>query len=147
MHDGGVWTSAGVTAGMDLALALVADDLGPELAHDVAQWLVVFVRRPGGQSQFSAQLAAGPARSEPISRSCSAGSVDHLGEDLSVPALAARADDEPPALRRAASRAEMRETPAAFVEDLRVEGARRLFATTGRIGRRCRRIGRLSAKP
>ena len=62
VQDGDRWTSAGVTAGIDLALALVEDDHGAELAHAVAGWLVVFVRRSGGQTQFSAQLAAQPAR-------------------------------------------------------------------------------------
>ena len=61
VHDRDRWTSAGVTAGIDLFLALVEEDHGPELAHQVATWLVVFVRRPGGQSQFSAQLRARPA--------------------------------------------------------------------------------------
>src|SRR3954453_9120512 len=64
--DRGVYTSAGVTAGMDLALALVEEDLGPKIARDVAQQLVILLRRPGGQSQFSAQLAALPAEHEPL---------------------------------------------------------------------------------
>ena len=66
VHDRDRWTSAGVTAGIDLALALVEDDHGAELAHAVAGWLVVFVRRPGGQSQFSAQLQAQPARTPAV---------------------------------------------------------------------------------
>src|SRR5439155_24853195 len=60
VRDGDIWTSAGVTAGMDLALALVEDDLRPELSRDVARRLALFLRRPGGQSQFSAQLTSAP---------------------------------------------------------------------------------------
>jgi transcriptional regulator GlxA family with amidase domain len=66
VRDGNVLTSAGVTAGIDLALALIEDDLGPQAALRTAQALVMFVRRPGGQSQFSAQLKAAPARREPL---------------------------------------------------------------------------------
>ena len=66
MRDGDVYTSAGVTAGMDLALALVEEDLGRATALEVARWLVLFVKRPGGQSQFSAQLAAQTADREPL---------------------------------------------------------------------------------
>ena len=61
-----MWTSAGVTAGIDLFLALVDADHGAELAHQIARDLVVFVRRPGGQSQFSTQLKSQPARSPAI---------------------------------------------------------------------------------
>ncbi len=66
MRDGNVWTSAGVTAGMDLALALVADDHGPETALTVARQLVMYVQRPGGQSQFSVQLEAQTAGRDPL---------------------------------------------------------------------------------
>ena len=90
MRDGNVWTSAGVTAGMDLALALVEEDLGREAALTTARALVLFLRRPGGQSQFSAQLAAGPARREPL-RDVQAHIAEHPAADLSVAALAARA--------------------------------------------------------
>ena len=65
VRDGDVWTSAGVTAGMDLALALVEDDHGAEVALEVARWLVVFLKRPGGQAQFSAGLAAQTAVAAP----------------------------------------------------------------------------------
>ena len=79
-----MYTSAGVTAGMDLALALVEDDLGREVALEVARWLVLFVKRPGGQSQFSAQLAAQAAEREPL-RELQAWIADNLDADLSVP--------------------------------------------------------------
>src|SRR5205085_5657679 len=66
VRDGDVWTSAGVTAGMDLALAMVEEDLGRTVALQTARWLVLYVQRPGGQAQFSAQLAAQLAEHEPI---------------------------------------------------------------------------------
>ena len=73
---------------MDLALALVEEDLGREVALETARWLVLFLKRPGGQAQFSAQLAAQMAEREPL-RELQAWIPDHLDEDLSVPALAA----------------------------------------------------------
>src|SRR6185437_3017826 len=66
VQDGNVWTSAGVTAGMDLALALVADDMGQDVARAVARQLVMYVQRPGGQAQFSAQLGAQRAARDPL---------------------------------------------------------------------------------
>jgi transcriptional regulator GlxA family with amidase domain len=123
VRDGHVWTSAGVTAGMDLALALMAEDEGQRLAAEVARYLVLFVRRPGGQSQFSAQLAAQAAEHEPV-REIQAWCADHLAEDLSVPALAARALMSTRNFARVFRR-EVGMTPAAYVERLRVEAARR----------------------
>jgi transcriptional regulator GlxA family with amidase domain len=120
--DGPVRTSAGVTAGMDLALALVEEDLGPRVALEVARWLVLFVKRPGGQAQFSAQLAAQSAQREPL-RDLQAWMADHLADDLSVPALAARACMSERNFARA-FKAETAMTPAAYVEALRVERAR-----------------------
>jgi len=128
VRDRDRWTSAGVTAGIDLALALVEDDHGPDLAHAVAGWLVVFVRRAGGQAQFSAQLAARPARSAPIA-DLQRWLPDHLDEDLSVPVLARRAAMSPRSFARR-FRAETGTTPAAFVEALRLESARRLLETS-----------------
>lgn len=90
VRDGNVITSAGVTAGMDLALALVEEDLGREIALEAARWLVLFVKRSGGQAQFSAQLAAQIAEREPL-RELQAWIPDNLTADLSVPALASRA--------------------------------------------------------
>ncbi|HEX4108435.1 MAG TPA: AraC family transcriptional regulator, partial [Solirubrobacteraceae bacterium] len=90
VRDGHIATSAGVTAGIDLALALVEEDHGARLALDVARGLVMFVRRPGGQSQFSVQMRSTSPRREPL-RELQAWMGDHLDADLSVPALAARA--------------------------------------------------------
>ncbi len=84
VRDGHITTSAGITTGMDLALALVEEDYGRELALGLARGLVMFMRRPGGQSQFSAQLAAHPAEREPL-RELQAWIPEHLDEDLSVP--------------------------------------------------------------
>ncbi|HRW38212.1 MAG: GlxA family transcriptional regulator [Acidimicrobiales bacterium] len=128
VRDGDRWTSAGVTAGIDLALALVEDDHGPELAQEVAAWLVVFARRPGGQAQFSAQLRAQAART-PAIVAVQRWLPDHLHEDLTVARLAERAHLSPRSFARA-FRAETGTTPAAHVEELRVEAAKRLLETT-----------------
>jgi transcriptional regulator GlxA family with amidase domain len=128
VRDRDRWTSAGVTAGIDLFLAMIEADHGAGLAHAVAGWLVVFVRRPGGQSQFSAQLRAEPATTPSIAE-LQRWLPDHLMEDLGVDALAARVGMSPRTFARVFRR-ETETTPAAFVEDLRVEGARRLLETT-----------------
>ena len=128
VRDGHCWTSAGVTAGIDLTLALVEEDNGPEVAHQVAGWLVVFTRRPGGQAQFSAALQAQPAV-EPGIAAVQRWLPDHLADDLSVDALARRASMSPRTFARAFRR-ETGTTPAAHVETLRVEAARRLLETT-----------------
>lgn len=128
VRDGDRWTSAGVTAGIDLALAMVEEDHGPDLAHAVAGWLVVFTRRPGGQSQFSAQLTLRPARREEL-RELQRWMPDHLDEDLSVAALAERAAMSERTFARA-FREETGCTPAAYVEALRIEAARRLLETS-----------------
>ena len=121
VRDGNLWTSAGVTAGMDLALALVEEDLGREVALETARWLVLFMQRPGGQAQFSAALRAQRAEREPL-RELQGWIADHLDEDLSVPALARRASMSERTLARA-FRAETGATPAAYVEAARVERA------------------------
>jgi transcriptional regulator GlxA family with amidase domain len=120
--DENVYTSAGVTAGMDLALALVEEDLGPDVARDVAQQLVVFLRRPGGQSQFSAQIAAPPAERDSL-RDVQTYIAANVAADLSVPALAERAAMSARNFARAFRR-ETGMTPAAYVESVRVEQAR-----------------------
>jgi transcriptional regulator GlxA family with amidase domain len=122
VSDGGVYTSAGVTAGMDLSLALVEEDLGRRAALEVARWLVLFLKRPGGQSQFSTQLAAQVAEREPL-RELQAWIADHLDADLSVPALAERACMSPRNFARTFRR-EVGMTPGAYVEASRVEAAR-----------------------
>jgi len=122
VRDGNVATSAGVTAGMDLALALVEEDRGRDIALQTARWLVVFLQRPGGQAQFSAQLAAQAADRAPL-RELQAWIPDHLEEDLSVPALARRSGMSDRNFARAFRR-ETGVTPGAYVEAARVERAR-----------------------
>ncbi|HSV06921.1 MAG TPA: GlxA family transcriptional regulator [Candidatus Binatus sp.] len=123
VRDRGVYTSAGVTAGMDLALALVEEDHGRELALRVARQLVMFLKRPGGQSQFSAQLAVQSADREPL-RELQAWIADHLDGELAVPTLAAQVAMSERNFARVFRR-EVGCTPARFVERARVEGARR----------------------
>ena len=123
VRDGTVYTSAGVTAGMDLALALVEEDHGRQLALRVARQLVMFLKRPGGQSQFSAQLALQAADREPL-RELQAWIADHLDGDLSVPVLAAEVAMSERNFARIFTR-QVGVTPARFVERARVEGARR----------------------
>lgn len=123
VKDGNIYTSAGVTAGIDLALALVEEDLGQAIALECARRLVVFMRRPGGQSQFSATLESQRASRDPIN-DLIAWATDHPAADLTVEKLAARVHMS---LRNFARvfRSEVGQTPAAFVERLRVEAARR----------------------
>ncbi|WP_267242026.1 GlxA family transcriptional regulator [Streptomyces sp. PR69] len=125
VRDGEIATSAGVTAGIDLALALVEEDHGREAALAVARVLVVFLRRPGNQAQFSAQLAAQTARREPL-REVQRWISEHPGGDLSVEALAARARLSPRHFARA-FQAETGMTPGRYVERVRLEHARRLL--------------------
>jgi transcriptional regulator GlxA family with amidase domain len=130
VRDGNVITSAGITAGIDLALDLVEEDMGREQALTVARWLVVYLRRPGGQSQFSVQLAGQVAERDGV-RDVQAWIGDHLDADLSVTALAHRARMSPRNFARVFRR-EVGSTPAGYVEAQRVETARRLLETTGR---------------
>ena len=123
VRDGNLYSSAGVTAGMDLALALVEEDLGRTVALETARQLVLFLRRPGGQSQFSAQLSAQAAERQPL-RELVAWIVDHPDADLSVEALARRAAMSPRHFARVFTR-EVGTTPARYVETVRVEAARR----------------------
>ena len=123
VRDENVYTSAGVTAGMDLALALVEEDYGSRLALQAARNLVLYLRRPGGQSQFSAALSLQATDRKPL-RELEAWALDHLHKPLSVPALAQRVAMSPRNFARVFTR-EMKTTPAKFVERLRVEAARR----------------------
>ncbi|MFI8952311.1 GlxA family transcriptional regulator [Streptomyces sp. NPDC053750] len=129
VRDGRVATSAGVTSGIDLALALVEEDLGRDAALTVARHLVVFLRRPGNQAQFSAQLAAQTARRDPL-RELQQWITEHPGADLGVAALAARARLSPRHFARA-FRAETGMTPGRYVDRVRLEHARRLLEDTG----------------
>jgi transcriptional regulator GlxA family with amidase domain len=122
VRDGRIATSAGVTAGMDLALVLVEDDLGGELARDVARQLVLFLRRPGGQSQFSVQLAS-PVAHRPSLRELQSWIHEHPDADLGVEALARRMAMSPRNFARVFTR-ELETTPARYVERARVEAAR-----------------------
>jgi len=128
VRDGNVYTSAGVTAGMDLALALVEEDLGQDISLKVAQELVMFVRRPGGQSQFSTLLEAQAANRQPI-RDLAVWMAEHPAADLSVDALAARVHMSTRNFSRTFRR-ELGKTPARFAETLRVEAARRMLEET-----------------
>ena len=130
VRDGNVCTSAGVTAGMDLALALVEEDHGVRLALQVARQLVLYLRRPGGQSQFSAALALQFAERQPL-RELHAWVLEHLDAALDVAALAARVHMSPRNFARVFRR-EMHTTPGKFVERLRVETARRRLEETRR---------------
>lgn len=123
VRAGRVYTSAGVTAGMDLALALVEEDEGHEVALAVARELVMFVKRPGGQSQFSVPLMAQATDHQPI-RELQMWISEHPADDLSVVALARRAAMSPRNFARVFTR-EVGVTPARFVERARVEAARR----------------------
>jgi transcriptional regulator GlxA family with amidase domain len=119
--DGPVWTSAGMTAAIDLALALVEKDVGAEVSHEVARKLVVYHRRAGGQSQFSALLELEP-RSDRIHTALTY-AKEHLGSELSVEQLAEVAHLSPRQFSRA-FRTETGQSPAKAVENLRVEAAR-----------------------
>lgn len=128
VHDGRVWTSAGVTAGVDLSLALVAQDHGQEIARQVACGLVVYLHRPGGQSQFSTPVGVATPRCEPL-RELQAYIDANLTDDLSVPALARRTGMS----ERHFSRVFTDQTglsPGRYVERARADAARRLLETT-----------------
>jgi transcriptional regulator GlxA family with amidase domain len=123
VRDGNCYTSAGVTAGIDLALAFVEEDLGRSAALKVAQMMVVFLRRPGGQSQFSATLMAQSSESRPLG-DLLAWLPDNIRRDLSIESLARRASMSPRNFARLFQQ-EVGKTPAKHIEDLRLEAARR----------------------
>lgn len=128
IRDGELWTSAGVTAGMDLALALVEDDHDREAALTIARHLVLFLRRPGNQSQFSATLAAQQPQREPL-REVQRRVVEDVAAAHTVEAMAAHACMSPRHFARA-FRAETGVTPARYVERVRLEAARRRLEDT-----------------
>src|SRR3984893_1497175 len=123
IRDGSTYTSAGITAGMDLALALVEEDLGSPMALKVARELVLYLRRAGGQSQFSAALSVQSSDRKQIEEIRS-WALDNLDQALPVERLAAKAGMSPRHFARVFLR-DTGTTPARFVERLRVEAARR----------------------
>lgn len=130
VRDGNVWTSAGVTAGMDLALALVEDDLGRDVALAIARRLVLFLRRPANQSQFSAALSAQLGERDGI-REAQRFVAEHPEADCSVAALARVAHMSERNFARCFV-ADVGTTPARYVEQVRLETARRLLEDTDR---------------
>jgi transcriptional regulator GlxA family with amidase domain len=123
VRDGRIWTSAGVTAGMDLALALVEEDLDRDAALAIARHLVLFLRRPGNQSQFSATLVAQQPERAPL-RELQRTLLEDVAADHSVEAMAARVHMSPRHFARV-FRAQTGVTPARYVEQVRLEAARR----------------------
>ena len=128
-RSGDRWTSAGVTAGIDMALAMVEDDLGSEIAQTVARWLVMFLRRPGGQTQFAAPVWMPRAERSSVRR------VQHEIEadpaaDHRIAVLATRAAMSPRHFSRVFAE-EVGESPGLYVERVRVEAARRQLEDTG----------------
>ena len=129
IEDDGVWTSAGVTAGIDLSLALVERDLGRGAALDLARRLIVHSKRPGGQSQFSARLQQQVEDEDATFEELHDWVAEHLEEDLRVECLAERVGMSPRTFHRTYTR-EVGVTPARMVARARVEGARRLLEET-----------------
>jgi transcriptional regulator GlxA family with amidase domain len=138
VRDGPVWTSAGVTAGIDLALALVEEDLGRSVALAVARYLVVFLKRPGGQAQFSAALALQAA--EDRFGALHGWISEHLADNLSLSVLADQAGMSERSFSRHYAEA-TGQTPARAIERLRLDAARRQLSETRlpvkRISQRC----------
>jgi transcriptional regulator GlxA family with amidase domain len=142
VKDGRVWSSAGVSAGIDLALAMIEEDFGHTTALDIARRLVVFLKRPGGQSQFSTVLAAQASDVEGRFSALHAWIIENIAGDLKVETLAEKAGMSPRTFARAyASRTGM--TPASGVEALRVETARLLLESReiGSVGEVAQRAG------
>jgi len=129
VQDGRIWSSAGVSAGIDLALAMIEEDFGHTIALDIARRLVVFLKRPGGQSQFSTVLAAQASDVEGRFSALHAWIIENIASDLKVETLAEKAGMAPRTFARMyVSRTGM--TPANGVEALRVETARLLLEST-----------------
>lgn len=122
VRDGDVFTSAGVSSGIDLALALVEQDHGADLVRDVARWLVVYLKRAGGQSQFSALIEANPPPQSAL-RAVTEAIAANPGADHSVKSLAVRASLSTRQLTRL-FRSELGMTPAEYVEMIRIDAAR-----------------------
>jgi transcriptional regulator GlxA family with amidase domain len=128
VQDGNIYTSAGVSAGMDLALALIEEDHGSALALAVARRMVIFLRRPGSQAQFSVALAAQAAERKGL-QGLQVWIAENLAKHLSVEVLAQRVAMSPRNFVRTFAR-ELGNTPARYVEQVRVEAARTQLAST-----------------
>lgn len=128
VKDGQIYTSAGITAGMDLALALLEEDLGRDIALAVARMLVLFLKRPGGQSQFSTQLQAQAVEGRRLTQLFS-WLADHHHKHLTVEEMASRAGMSPRTFARVFV-TETGDTPAFYLEKLRLEHAVRLLEST-----------------
>lgn len=127
VRNGNMWSSAGVTAGIDLALAMIEEDMGHETAMQVAQALVVFFKRPGGQAQFSDVLNIQAAEPEGLFADLHAWIAGHLQSDLSVPKLAERIAMSPRSFSRK-YKEKTGMTPAKAVEIMRVDAAKRALS-------------------
>ncbi|WP_032830645.1 MULTISPECIES: GlxA family transcriptional regulator [Pseudomonas] len=130
VKDGNVYTSAGISAGIDLALALVSEDLGDEVAMEIAKNLVLFLRRPGGQAQFSVALQSQHVPGSNLDELC-LWIAEHLHSDLTVEILADKFSTSVRTLIRLFQR-ELQTTPAKYVEDVRIEAACRSIELGGR---------------
>lgn len=130
VRDGRIWSSAGVTTGIDLALALIEEDAGREIAMNVARILVVYLRRAGGQSQYSALLAAQTESESETFSALERWIAEHLKKDLAVETLAQRVNMSPRNFARVYAEKRGR-TPAKAVEAIRVDAARRRLEETG----------------
>jgi transcriptional regulator GlxA family with amidase domain len=128
VQDGHIYTSAGVTAGMDLALGFVEEDHGNDVALSVARDLVLFLRRPGGQAQFSASLSLQASGRKALTE-LQVWIKEHLNQDLSIAALASRTAMSPRNFARVFVR-ELRTTPARYVEQVRLEAVRQQLEQT-----------------
>ncbi len=139
IKDGNVYTSAGISSGIDLALSLVGEDLGDEAALAIAKSLVLFLRRPGGQAQFSVSLKSQQTPSTTLDELCLWIS-EHLDSDLTVELLADHMSTSVRTLIRTFQR-ELKTTPAKYVEDVRLESVSRALELGGQsleeIARRC----------
>ena len=129
VQDGNIYTSAGISAGMDLALALIEEDYGNALALAVARRMVIFLRRPGSQAQFSVALASQAAERKGL-QELQVWIAENLAKNLSIDVLAQRAAMSPRNFVRVFAR-ELGNTPARYVEQVRVEAARTQLASTG----------------
>jgi transcriptional regulator GlxA family with amidase domain len=128
IHDGPIWTSAGVTAGIDLTLALIEEDFGHRVAIETARQLVMFIKRSGGQSQFSVPLEAQSGESGTFA-DLHAWTAGHLADDLRVECLAEQAGMSPRTFARVYA-AKSGRTPAKMVEAMRLEAACRALEET-----------------